>query len=63
MFVAMGDVTVDGRRLMKLALDEVCRSLHSPCLNLEGSEMEKAQRFGNIILLLSPIFVSFYLKN
>lgn len=46
---------------MKQASDEVCQAL-SEHYNI-SNDLEKATRFGNILLLLSPIFVSFFITN
>lgn len=44
---------------MKQASNEVCQAL-SKHYNISNN-LEKATRFGNILLLLSPIFVNFLL--
>uniref|UniRef100_A0A7E4VGA1 Nuclear receptor domain-containing protein n=1 Tax=Panagrellus redivivus TaxID=6233 RepID=A0A7E4VGA1_PANRE len=48
----MCDISDDGRPIMKHTLDAICRSLHE--IVPDGDK--KAMRFGNIVLLLSPVF-------
>lgn len=45
----MGDVSIKGQKILKFTLDDVCRSLHSHYLKLDGNELNKSERFGNII--------------
>jgi len=51
----MSDVSKAGRQSMKKELDEVCRSLYGHYFEI-AEDLDKAERFGNIVLLMSPIF-------
>ncbi|KAH7691389.1 hypothetical protein AAVH_40096 [Aphelenchoides avenae] len=52
----MADATLGGRPIIKEQLNEMCRSLFAHYDATMPNVDDKAERFGNIVLLLSPIF-------
>ena len=55
----MCDISDAGRPVLKRILDSICQSLY----NNVSEDYDKAERFGNILLMLSPIFVGFALRG
>jgi len=53
--MTMPDISEKGKVKLKRQLDELSRSLYNS-YPPEMGELEKAERFGNIVLFLSPIF-------
>jgi len=53
--MTMPDMTKAGRLCLKLQLEELLRSLYS-CFHYMPDELAKAERLGNIVLLMSAIF-------
>jgi hypothetical protein len=54
--MTIADTSEAGKSILKHQLNEMCRSLFDHYASHIPDEAQKAERFGSIILLLSPIF-------